>query len=178
MAVKIRRVHPKDWELCKGQFLKIEEIFESNLREDEGTIKAFFDDTDAIVLSAESDGGVVGCSYSAPLESDLFLKTPGPTEKYKTLSDFLKRDANFGKHNIVYETSFAVLPEYQGEKIGTELDKELARIARNRGYEFITAHNEPDASIHIAESLGWKKIEKCENWYGTGEDYWYMMLKL
>jgi len=176
--IRIKEAHSKEWEEYKQRILEIEEIFDPKLREEPETIKAFFDDPQAIVLVAEIGTNVVGCLYAAPIESNLFLRGLGPTKEYKTFSDFLKRDSNFGKCNTMYESSLAVLSRYEGRGIGTALDRELARVAKDDGYKFITAHNAPDASLHIAEKLGWKKVEECKNWFGTGEDYCYMRLEL
>jgi len=175
--VQIKRVHSQDWERCGKDVLEIEEIFDPNLRETPKSIKAFFDNPKAIVLVAESEANIVGCLYSASIESNLLLETPNPAE-CTTFENVLKEDENYGRNNTLYVTSFGVLPKYEERGIGTRLYKELIEIARESGYKFVTSHNEPGTSCHIAEKLGERKIKLYKNWYETGEDYWYMKLEL
>lgn len=154
--LEITQTMPADWPDIKEAITRLESVFESTLRYTPAMLKAAFTDAGKISLMARKDGRIVGYVLAGPLEK--YSGLPGAAD-----------DDQWRKNTTVYSESMVVDPEFQGQGIGTEMQRKLDEIILQKGYRYKTAHRREGIAARVNASV----LSRHPNWAGTGRTYEY-----
>jgi len=160
--VTVSRVTPNEWEEIENEIIAIEEnaFGEEGLVQADYDMAATFEDPASICLVARDGDEIIGYIFGGSLED--YEDVPGVEE-----------DGSFGQENTCYLESRAVLEGYRGQGIGNQLQEEFLRIARERGYQYITQHLREEFVPDGVEILS-----THENYYESELTFIYCRLEL
>ena len=150
------------------QLLEIEETYDPNLRESAEEKRELYSNKNSILLLLIEGGFVFGersgLSLTDITEEELIAKIPGYD--------------NLIKQKTLYIHSFTMRPELRNFGFGKKITHKFIQVAKDMGYERLIEHSREGASRHILELFGAVTIKKFNNWYDTGESYYFHNLKL
>lgn len=110
------------------------------------------------------DGGLLGCSFAAPLE--LYAETAGPD-----------RDENLGLENTLYSADVTLREAARGLGLGLVLKGALIDWAREAGYRYVSGRNKVGATPQMRalnRSFGAVPVVHIDGQYGgTGTTEYY-----
>jgi ribosomal-protein-alanine N-acetyltransferase len=78
---------------------------------------------------------------------------------------------------LIYLYGFAVMPDYQGNGVGTALLRHIFESMPRAGFSRLqlTVHPENHLALHIYEDkFQMKRIDFLKDYYGPGEDRWLL----
>jgi len=175
--LNVARVGPWNEDTFIRDIMKIEkEAFDLGIRDSEETIRKFIRDPAFIVLAAQVGQSAAAYAAAGPLESETFMRIPGPLsdpllrERISLGDALVSVDENFREENTLYAESLAVLGNYSNmeraieERLVRELMKQ-AGYSKDRRYQFLTAHDDL-SSLRLTLEMGGEVVKCCRDWYG------------
>jgi len=135
--------------------------FPSELQESAEEIKEHFK-TKGIQLIVKEDDKIVGYLTSLPAKEIDFAKKEHQTK------------------DTLWIWSVDILPEKRGLKIAKMLYDKLIEEAKKRKYRKLVGVVRVNQHLSdvLQKRMGWKFIERYENWYGSGEPFDYLEIDL
>lgn len=162
--MKILNRTSKNFVDLKDDLMMLEKIFHPNIQE-KWKNKLELLETAKTVLLCYIDNKVIGEAYTIDAEHLRNDNENDDSKHLNKIADLME------KENAVCLCSLAVLPEYEGQGIATELMEMIISDSKQKGYTAIYSHAHEGASEHLHKKLGGKEILKRENWGNTGETY-------
>ena len=124
----------------------------------------------SICALAYHNGVSVGECYACELSDE---DTEGDMGKhYQAMID------KYGKGNFIYGMSLGVLPKYQGYDLAKRMKMAVLVECKRRGYQIYADHAKEGGSKHLQKYFGAEVIDKIDNWYGTGDTYYWCEIGL
>lgn len=157
---QIKRIGSHEWDLYKGDLLRLEENFHEELRESERSKSKDYKKPGLLSVAYVRDCRVLGERYGLSV-NELNNRKVKDIQSYE----------RYGDKDVVYVCSASVDQSVQGEGIGYLLARAFRAFASSEGYRFIIGHAREGKPMRINEKLGAKPVKKYENWYKTKEDY-------
>jgi len=151
-----------------SQLMEIEQTYNPKLRESIEEKKGSYTLSGSIILlSLEGDivlGERSGLALTDIIEEELIQKIPN--------------FSGYASRKTLYVHSFTVRPEYRGNGIGKNMARSFIDMAKSMDYQSIIGHAREGASCHVNQQLGSRIIKPFENWYDTGETYYFHELNI
>lgn len=174
-VVTISAISPGQIDKYKKDLVELErKCFPTGLAVEWKTKKWLMTMEGSIIVLANYRGKVIGESYGHMLEE--CQKYLGGQEKL-AFSKLLDYYLDSGR-KAFYTVAFSVLPEHQGEGIGTILKSEHLSEIRRHGYDTVVGHANSGKAIEINQKFGARIIFTYPNWYGTGETHYLYELDM
>ena len=111
---------------------------------------------------------LIGESYGVPVQAVLAEEDPEGKADLRP----------FAKQRALYVYSSTILRRYEGTRLGTVLKAYMLSRAHKAGYRWAVGHAKEGASVALNRRFGAKLRRRHPNWSGTGDAFWFYVLKL
>jgi len=148
-----------------------EELYHENLRlslEEKIELLGGSEDVECVWLYDPSTQELIGETYGVPVRDAI---NEDEEEGFEDLQPYWDQRA-------IYVFSTTILPKFQGQGLGRVLKAFFLGVASQAGFSLVLGHARSGRSVHLNEKFGAQIGTAHQDWYGTGETYYFYTLNL
>ncbi len=155
----------RGWDLTETMIF--EELYHENLRLSLEEKRKLLERGEFVWLYRAGTQELIGESYGVPVR-DAF---EDDEEGFEDVQPYLDEKA-------IYVFSTTILPTFQRRGLGKILKAFLLGVASQAGFEIVIGHARSGASMQLDRTFGAETGVAHQDWYGSGETYYFYTLKL
>jgi GNAT superfamily N-acetyltransferase len=144
-----------------------ESCFHKNLRLSLTNKRALLKASECVWLYDRRTNNLVGETYGTPISYAL-----------KDVDEATEDIRPFERLPALYIYSVAVLPRFRGSGLSKILTAYFLGQVAKSGYRWVIAHSRVGRSCELYRAFGASFSSRHRDWYGTGEEYRFWVLKL